>query len=488
MTYPADPLSDPGSYKGSTDDIAPPEKLLFDKVSLHAGDCLHVLATLEENSIDSCVTDPPYHLTSIVKRFGKPGSAEAKDYTGERPNATGAYARASKGFMNSTWDGGDIAFRPETWAEVYRVLKPGAHLAAFGSSRGSHHMACAIEAAGFEIRDSILNIIDPAGPVDAFMESLNEVQLEAFARCIDDTEFAGMCAWTYSVGFPKSHNVSAGIDKQSGAVREVLERVKAHVGFDPKGAGGGGWSAGEILRTKPATEDARKWEGWGSAIKPSFEPIILARKPMSEKTIAKNVLAWGTGALNIDACRIGTEVLPEQRAGQSRLGTFERENMVTPERVGRWPSNITTDGSSVVVEMFPKTAPARRGNKGGDTGIQGGSAARFHHCAKASKADRAGSRHPTIKPLSLVQWLSRLITQPGGTILDPFAGSGTTGEAAWREGLKSVLIEREPQYQEDIRRRMLMAAMGPEERARYEIKLRIDNEELDDGPLFAEAA
>jgi len=215
-------------------------------------------------------------------------------------------------------------------------------------------------------------------------------------------------------------------------------------------------------------------EGLGTALKPAFEPIVLARKPLSEKTVAENVLRWRTGALNIDGCRIGTEILPAQKAGQAKLGTFERENMVTPEREGRWPANVCHDGSDDVVAAFPNTAASkaakdnkpmqRQDNNVYGKGLgsispnntysdNGGSAARFFYSAKASKADRNGSKHPTVKPISLMQWLCRLITPPGGAILDPFAGSGTTGAAARLEGFRAILIEREAEYQQDIRHR-----------------------------------
>ena len=222
------------------------------RVTLYAGDCLAVLDTLSENSIDSCVTDPPYHLASIVKRFGKEGSAAAQHGT------DGLYARASRGFMGKEWDGGDIAFDPVTWAEVLRVLKPGAHLVAFAAAKNAHRMICAIEDAGFEIRD-----------------------------CLQ---------WLYGSGFPKSHNLKD------------------------------------------------EWAGWGTALKPAFEPICLARKPLSEASVAANVLRWGTGALNIDGCRVETD---ENRARMNNARTdgtsyiVQREaKFIDPGGNGRWPANI----------------------------------------------------------------------------------------------------------------------------------------------------
>jgi len=457
------------------------------RVTLHSGDCLDILPTLAECSIDSCVTDPPYGLS----------------------------------FMGRNWDHGvpGVAF----WRQIYRVLKPGAHLVAFGGSRTYHRMACAIEDAGFEIRDSLM--------------------------------------WVYGVGFPKSHDVSKGIDRVGGLPwvdfadlldglikssgytyasldralgvkssscywvrkdargglppRNHYERIKELLNppveftdlYDraerevvaierrknsPSGIVSIGRESVEVERkiTAPATEAAIKWQGWGTALKPAFEPIVLARKPLSESTVAANVLRWRTGALNIDGCRIGTETRTYTSTGNPGANTqrfhggdgrdpeiarayAEKSKLRPPTTVeGRWPANVCHDGSDEVVEAFPTTAPAKAAARGGsnpnpmDWGNSrsdgtkvsghfdnGGSAARFFYSAKASKADRAGSKHPTVKPVSLMQWLCRLITPPGGTILDPFAGSGTTGAAARLEGFRAVLIEREAEYQQDIRNR-----------------------------------
>lgn len=415
------------------------EEFLGGRVSLHGSDCIEAMRSMAADSIDSCITDPPYHLASVVKRFGKPGSVAAKDYSGEKDGATGAYARASRGFMGKEWDGGDIAFRPETWEEVYRVLKPGAFMAVFGSSRGYHRMACAIEDAGFEIRDSLM--------------------------------------FLYGTGFPKSQNVFEFIAKNL--------------------------DEGEIAPVE--------WKGWGSALKPAFEPIVLARKPLSEKTIAENVLRWRTGALNVDATRIpvGNEnIIPNIRdtsnanegwvrpwmADKDKDANRQESAYATMQELGRFPANVVHDGSDEVIDAFPITTSGKPGiiRKGTNDGAcygaesrppgtpmtgfgDSGSAARFFYSAKANRQDRAGSKHPTVKPLSLMQWLCRLVVPKGGTVIDPFAGTGTTGEAAWREGKRAILIERESEYQDDIRRRMRMADMGPDERARYETKMAEDH-------------
>ncbi len=352
--------------------------------TLHNGDCIEIMRTLPAQSVDSVVCDPPYHLTSIVKRFGAAGAAPAQHGT------DGAYARASRGFMGKVWDGGDIAFRPETWAEVLRVLKPGGHLIAFGGTRTFHRMVCAIEDAGFEVRDQL--------------------------------------AWIFGSGFPKSHN-------QHG-----------------------------------------DWEGWGTALKPAQEPICLARKP-PQGTVTSNVLRHGTGALNVDACRIGTEGGGQNGTNGDRDIAAWRFKAVpkaeTP--VGRWPANVIHDGSHEVEAAFAAfgekvsnpgtyqklgaagcyspTRPAGAVTSAGDAG----SASRFFYSAKATAEDRVGSKHPTVKPQALMRHLCRLVTQQGGVVLDPFAGSGSTGQAAVAEGFRAILIERETEYFADCCNRLTEA-------------------------------
>jgi site-specific DNA-methyltransferase (adenine-specific) len=412
-------------------------QFLDGRVTLYPGDCLEVLAAMPENSVDSAVMDPPYHLTSIQDRFGKEGSAEVK------PGATGAYVRASAGFMGKQWDGGDIAFQVATWKSVLRVLKPGGYILAFASTRGFWRMCVAIEDAGF--------ITHP------------------------------MIAWVFGSGFPKA------------------TRLKAE-GYD-------GWRYG------------------GQALKPAIEPIYMGQKPFSEKTGTANVLLHGTGAINIDGCRVGTD--DALRDGASKLWSHYRQGEESADRryadkgstnfaakpgprggspAGRWPANLIHDGSDEVVSAFPESdgqqgdvtgnEPSSLTNfvysdfggrpatqKRGDTG----SAARFFYSSKADADDRIGSKHPTVKPIDLMRYLCRLVTPPGGTVLDAFAGTGTTGEAAWREGFNAILIEREPEYQHDIAERMRLCLAGPDEKRREIIKRRglaDDNA----GPLFGGAA
>ena len=431
-------------------------------------DCIEHMNTMPPNSVDSIVTDPPYHLTSIVKRFGKEGSAPAQFGT------DGAYARASRGFMGKEWDGGDIAFRTEVWEAALRVAKPGAYLLAFGGTRTFHRMAVAIEDAGWEIRDTVM--------------------------------------YVYGTGFPKSHNVSKAIDKAAGAERDVVG-----VGRAGKNALGqdSGWNKtydpDKFDITVPATPDAEQWDGWGTALKPAWEPIIVARKPL-DGTVASNVLEHGTGAINIDGCRVETSVAEYEalddnrkanrtiRAGAVASGFgMKPEGLASTKQspLGRWPANLIHDGSYEVVRLFPDTGKSTGGRIGkksmgnvtnvpagqyekGDPGFgDSGSAARFFYCAKANKNDRnegcdeiderkcdtgrkegnpggdnprnrgvheRRNHHPTVKPTALMRYLCKLVTRLGGTVLDPFCGSGSTGKAAILEGFKFIGIEKEFEY------------------------------------------
>lgn len=431
------------------------ETFLNGRVTLHGGDNRVVLRGLADNSIDSIVTDPPYALVSIVKRFGKNGSAAVKVPEG----GSGAYARASAGFMGKSWDTGETAFAAEFWAECLRVLKPGGYVVAFSGTRTVHRMVCAIEDAGFEIRDSL--------------------------------------QWLYGSGFPKSHDVSKGIDKAAGYWRGRAGVVK----IESQVAKGTEYERTE--KGDPVTAAAAAAAGWGTALKPAVEPICLARKPLSEKTVAANVLKWGTGAINVGGCRVGTDGGTSKSATIS-VGGYLNAKAGDPIDAGRWPANVIHDGSDEVLAAFPQSdigggpreavqtpgsvwgiGAERSSIPGGPTYGDSGSAARFFYTAKADAIDRIGSKHPTVKPVDLMQWLCRLVTPRNGTILDPFAGTGTTAEAAFREGFNAVLIEREEEYQTDIRRRMALCMAGPEERARESIKARMAGQSVDAGPLFA---
>ena len=421
---------------------------------VHFGSCLDVLPTLADNSVDSVVTDPPYEL----------------------------------GFMGKKWDSSGIAFNPDVWRECLRVLKPGGHLLAFGGSRTWHRIAVAIEDAGFEVRDSI--------------------------------------AWLYGSGFPKSLDISKAIDKAAGAEREVIGSKMA----SPKGissaeertataAGSYGGEAKEIDITAPATPEAQKWAGWGTALKPAFEPIVVARKPLTG-TVAANVLEYGTGGLNIDGSRIGTEERTNQPAGNkaNSNGVYKFSNAEvdafngTQETTvsGRWPANVildeytaelldeqsgvsksgkpgvrTSDGFNA--NAYGSGMGIKAGQDNGEYGDKGG-ASRFFYVAKASKRDRnegldqleahfaptmndgIGEKehnletatpkrnfHPTVKPTTLMRYLVKLVTQPGGIVLDPFTGSGSTGKAAILEGFQFIGIELTEDYLPIIEGRLVYA-------------------------------
>jgi len=320
-------------------------------------------------------------------------------------------------FMGRGWDHSTgIAGQPDVWRQVLRVLKPGGHLLAFGAPRTYHRMAVAVEDAGFEIRDSLM--------------------------------------WLFGSGFPKSHDIGKAIDRAAGAEREVVGAALGARNGNGQNVDYGAFGSaydGTYSITAPATPEAAEWDGWGTAMKPAHEPIILARKPLSG-TVAANVLAWGVGGLNVDGCRVdmGDEYDPEKvQRQQSTNSVFGAGGLVGTEiptynAKGRWPANVAFD-DAMVDEL-------NKQHKG---------ASRFFYHAKASKAERPvietdGKRivHPTVKPLTLMRWLVRLVTPPNGTVLDMFAGTGTTGAAAELEGFNSILIERDEDYVQLIRKRI----------------------------------
>lgn len=361
---------------------------------------------MPSGSVDSIVTDPPYGLS----------------------------------FMGKKWDY-DVP-SVEVWAECLRVLRPGGHLLAFAGTRTQHRMAVRIEDAGFEIRD--------------------------------------MIAWVYGSGFPKSLDVSKAIDKAAGAEREI---VGVHPDAAKRTSGtvtASGWETPSRCNdiTAPATEAAKQWQGWGTALKPALEPITVARKPLIG-TVAANVLRHGTGGINVDGCRVGADG-GTSRSHQEAYGGGGRMDQggsqpwrtgheIVPINAGRWPANLIHDGSDEVLALFPdgaKPKPSRTGLRGSKgfgcfddaksaqtqgtwPADEGGSAARFFYCAKASRADRGeGNTHPTVKPTELMRYLVRLVTPKGGIVLDPFMGSGSTGKAAAIEGLGFIGIDRDADYVE----------------------------------------
>ncbi len=440
------------------------------KVTLLAGDCLEILAALPERSVDSVVTDPPYGLQFMGREWDKlwrNGTEADVAYVERTKGELTSRARKLPDYSASKPE--QMQEFHELWARgVFRILKPGGHIVAFSGTRTYHRMACAIEDAGFEIRDQI--------------------------------------GWLYGSGFPKSHDVSKGIDRAAGAEREVVGPSRRHAGTSSANGSVPDLQrysdAGDFI-TAPATDAAKQWQGWGTALKPAWEPICLARKPL-EGTVAGNVLEHGVGALNIDGCRVGTEQSLKRPTNGHANDGWGMGQAITGGDTGRWPANLIHDGSEEVLAAFPdgcgQTGPEIRNRATPKTdGIYGqfgemsrdgiphdlpGSAARFFYTAKADSQDRLGSRHPTVKPLDLMQWLVRLVTPKGGTVLDPFAGTGTTGEAAWREGMRAILIEREAEYQADIERRMDLAVKPTKRAAVAASKNKLDRPE--DLPLFRE--
>jgi len=422
------------------------------------GDCIEELKKLESNSVDAVVTDPPYGLEFMGKDWDKfkrgenIGGGTVKDKSiifGRMCGKAPAFYKLDTNAFQ------DFCFN---WAkEALRVLKPGGHLLSFGGSRTYHRMACAIEDAGFEIRDQIM--------------------------------------WVYGSGFPKSHNIGKAVDKLQGNERELLRAEKEPlrtgdvISFDQRSSS-----------SRELTKGSSAWEGYGTALKPAHEPIVLARKPLSEKTVALNVLKWGVGGLNIDGCRVGTEVLSAHSSGKNALmgglsDKNEQGGVVTPERTGRFPANFIHDGSQEVLDLFPNTKAndSKRNRKVlGSFGMpndetpeynDSGSAARYFYCAKASKKERnrglnkeeeitddgrkkkidnpylrgktlRKNNHPTVKPIALMKYLVKLVTKQGQVVLDPFLGSGTTGIACKELNREFIGIEKEPEYIEIAKARI----------------------------------
>jgi DNA modification methylase len=422
------------------------------------------MRAMDADSVDAVVTDPPYELA----------------------------------FMGKRWDAQGVAFQVATWGEALRVLKPGGHLLAFGGTRTSHRMVCAIEDAGFEIRDSI--------------------------------------CWLYGSGFPKSLDVSKALDKAAGAEREVVGREVSPFKVDkaeadrnaygayPGGIGDDGYRFNDV--TAPATDLARQWDGWGTALKPAYEPIVMARKPLIG-SVAANVARYGTGGINVDGCRVEiTDAVSfdaKQRRNNIGGGGYEpgvsgqtiETDIQTYKPEGRWPANVLLGCACEGDGHDPDCAAAMLDAQSGETkGCRGmtkhgsgtnsvygkyarsdksfisdgmpdtGGASRFFYTAKASRAERnkgldgmpeqecddwpqdldpgasrraspRANHHPTVKPLNLMQWLCRLVTPKGGTVLDPFCGSGSTLIAADREGFNGIGIEQDAEYAEIAKRRCI---------------------------------
>ncbi len=438
--------------------------------SVICGDCVEQMALMPEASVDAVVTDPPYGLEFMGKEwdapwksgfaaYGMDGERRAGPVYGSKRNpvclACHKHKRgthrcvcpapqfdedaATHGRAQQAWH--------HRWAtEALRVLKPGGHLVAFGGTRTYHRMVCAVEDAGFEIRDTLM--------------------------------------WLYGQGFPKSHDVSKAIDKTAGAERRVIGVTNRVIGPAQKRGYQGTATFRESpnnpgnLLTAPATEAAICWQGWGTALKPACEPIVLARKPLVG-TVAANVGKFGVGALNVDGCRIPGKVQAGAGSVASFRGapdTYKKGTGRSYQFTGRWPANVLLDeGAATILDEQSGERPSRGGAGFTGTRIYGwatshpigsispepqrelgfgdsGGASRFFYCAKASSKERneglngERSNHPTVKPLALMRWLCRLVTPPGGLILDPFAGSGSTLIAAHQEGFQAVGVEQDEGY------------------------------------------
>jgi len=462
--------------------------------TLHHGDCLDILRTMADASVDAIVTDPPYGLAFMGKRW---------DY--DVPSV-------------------------EVWAECLRVLKPGGHLLAFAGTRTQHRMAVRIEDAGFEIRDMIawaygsgfpksMDVSKAIDKLDAseaqqarryrFTEWVRSTGLTA--KQIDEATSTNMGGhYTTAASQPAIMTLEHldAVRHMIGEVPEWVEReceirsvesenfkqrevVGQAIGIDTArarlGMPGQDNQRREYDITAPATPEAQQWAGWGTALKPALEPITMARKPLTG-TVAANVLEHGTGALNVDGCRVGTsKEVPASVSRKAPANCYGKyaEAGETPgigghdPNLGRWPANLVHDGSDEVLRLFPQTASGcwREGMtqhsrtfnvaKGVEAervrdarAADSGSAARFFYTAKASAAERQGVTHPTVKPLDLMAYLCRLVTPPGGIVLDPFMGSGTTIKAAVSEGFQAVGIERDPAYFAMAQQRMDGAQLG----------------------------
>lgn len=549
---------------------------------IHHGDCLAVLPTLEADSFDACVTDPPYHLTSGKKGGSGIASINLASPYGRARIGTG---NGSGGFMGKAWDGGEVAFDPETWYEVYRVLKPGAHLLAMGGTRTYHRLVCAIEDAGFEIRDTL-----SWNYGSGFPKSKNVSADPMFCQCRDAVPYNHADSELHSVCEAVSHAAVAssasdrtdlfapvqrsesraglgdarkqgttrmddgaaptvrprepGVEGRRDLLQDARQLHRSEVPASP-GVGAADGAEGRLhhgaplgdgpdVRSaadadggrgshRPPTIEQRPeqpatvadergsqargvWplcprcgkpmvtEGLGTALKPAMELIVLARKPLSEKSVAANVLRWGTGGLNVDGCRVSTsDALGGGRlTGPTAVGNgwdrpwmhddAQREKYAAQmeakvdkaQSLGRWPANVILDeaAASLLDEQSGErtgtykapNARARNNGLGLGSGIlrdgasnapdqygDTGGASRFFYTAKADSAERSPNMatrnsHPTVKPLALMAWLVKLVTPPGGIVLDPFLGSGTTALACIGNGFRWVGIEREAEY------------------------------------------
>jgi DNA modification methylase len=393
-------------------------------VSVYIGDCRLVMRELTAR-VDAIITDPPYDLTANKKGGSGAASVNLESPFGRSRIGTG---NGPGGFMGEAWDSTGVAFERETWETAAQLLKPGGYLLAFGAPRTFHRMTVAIEDAGFIIRDTL--------------------------------------SWLYGQGFPKSLNMAKEFDRRAGVEGEVIGT--RDVGPDMRGDAYR-QAEGRMIATErvPASDLARRWDGWGTALKPAWEPIVLAQKPL-EGSYAANVEKYGVGALNVDGARLP---MVQDGRGGGRKGSsgfvdgYAHDGFVAAQE-GRWPPNVAVDAAAAAAidaqsgqrpggnypkqrgESFFDAFEGRAPTEGGPRAMgDSGGASRFFYTAKADAEDRgAGNDHPTVKPSSLMRWLVTLVTPPGGLVLDPFAGSGTTLAAARDVGMKAIGIELQPEY------------------------------------------
>jgi hypothetical protein len=462
-------------------------------VTVWHGDCLEVMRAMPEASVDAIVTDPP----------------------------------AAISFMSRQWDsnrGGRrqwVAWMAEVMAEALRVAKPGAYAFVWALPRTAHWTAWALEDAGWEVRDCVVHLfgsgfpksLDVSKAIDKrpgvmrhaeFAEHLRERMAACgYTNTFDVAERVvgrrtGAVAnwqkyqWPEAKWWPTLRDL-LGLDDSWGPIIAEAERAKTgeRAGNELIYAPGSGLAAANktIDVTAPATSEAARWQGWGTALKPAAEFWWLCRRPLAERTVAAQVLSTGTGALNVDGCRLPGEVQPRPSGygGDkiNQLNARPRGTMSVPNDAGRWPPNVALDEQAAAlldaaVGELAKAWSAPRQNASSDNGyhpphalgaesrpagtaphIYGdtGGPSRFFYTAKADAAERRGSSHPTVKPISLMRWLVKLVTPPGGTVLDCFAGSGTTLEAARAEGFRAIGIEREAEYLPDIARRLAQLSL-----------------------------
>ena len=395
-----------------------------DGIEIYNADCLEILKQLPDESVDAIITDPPYNLIQNNSGFERGGN-----------NPNSPYTRTAKGgFMGKEWDGTGIAFKIDLWKECLRVIKPGAHLLAFGGTRTYHRMTCAIEDAGFEIRD--------------------------------------MLEWIYASGFPKSLNVGKAYDKKMGNEREKIKKPVSYPDSDDWGIPNP-TTAKNPTSYKTETDKVNagagyrwqskgnsEWEGFGTSLKPAHEPIVLARKPLEEKTVVENVLKYGTGALDIDGCRIscGTEhfrgevkrLTKDSGEWETKLG-FVKPFVATDSPLGRFPANLLVTDDALNDGTITKTILQDEGSKSRyfdiDVWAEKWGLLQYPKASKSEKdSGETNNNHLTVKPVHLIAYLVRLVSKEGDVVLDPFMGSGTTLMACKMLGRKGIGVEKEKDY------------------------------------------